>query len=129
MLQYTYKAKKDPQNTVTGTIEAENIDAALQKILKQGLIPFDIAPLTATTRMPTGARKKLRFFSKIKFKDVVMFTQQLADLTDAAVPLLKSLQLIEHQTVNPQFQEVVHTMYEIIRDGGSLAKALSAHTD
>ena len=129
MPQYTYKAKQGPTQIVDGTLEADTKESAVGKIIQMGLAPLDVAE--TNSGLSQSAPKKhltVRFSKSIKLGDIVQFTRQMSDLLDAAVPILRSLQIAEEQTANPYLREIIHSMYLVVRDGASFSEALAQHS-
>lgn len=135
MLTYSYKAKHGPDKIIDGVIQAEDRSSAIHKIIQSGFMPIDIiqAQEKDLSRKITSLQLKkilLHDFGvqKISLSDVVEFTQEMADLIDAAVPLLKSLQIISRQTKKLVLKKIIEDMYEFVKDGGSFAGALAQHS-
>ena len=57
-MQFVYKAKSGPAKIVDGTIEAERVDQAIKKIEGLGLVPLDVAPVSAP-----DAEESKKFFA------------------------------------------------------------------
>lgn len=75
---------------------------------------------------PGGARRRL-FGGRIGARQLAVFYSQLADLLKSGVPLLRSLELLEEQTGNPAFQQVLQDIREQVADGSRLHEALGRH--
>ncbi|MCA9333444.1 type II secretion system F family protein, partial [Candidatus Saccharibacteria bacterium] len=86
MLTFKYTAR-DPSTgkKVTSQLEAENEQAASKLISKEGLTPIEI------TAKQTSSKGLGRFLHRIKAKDKVLFSRQLATLINAGLPLVQSL--------------------------------------
>jgi len=131
MPEFQYKAKDGPQKLVDGVIEARNHDQAISKILELGLAPIDVNQKSGddsgSQTKKEGRSSKVRFSKKIKRNDIVLFTQQMGDLLEASVPLLRSLQIVSRQTQNSQLKEVIEKMIVSVRDGGSFSDGLAQY--
>ena len=55
------------------------------------------------------------------------FFAQLADLLRAGVSLLRALQILEKQSSNPSFSEILREVHVKVADGTSLADSMAAH--
>jgi type II secretory pathway component PulF len=134
MMRFHYTAKKSPQQIIDGTVQAEDRHTAVHKIMQLGLMPVDIEQAPEMER-PRLAQTQVNIkewlcgwnFSKIKLKDTVAFTQEMSDLTEASVPILKSLQIVSQQTRKPAMKAMIDQMYGYVQDGGSFADALGQH--
>ncbi len=126
MTKFSYKAKEGPNKIIDGVIDSENLDQAIRKIIKSGLTPIDVdvyVPQSPAKALP-GAKI---FIKKIKLTELASFSRQMADLVDAAVPILRALQLVAKQIQNPHFKVIVEDIYNIVKDGGSFSTALARH--
>ena len=129
MPQFTYKAKQGPAKIVHGTIEAESLDGAIGKIVRQGLTPLDVGSVNGESEKQPKSVKRIPFsFSKrVSLNELVQFTRQMSDLVDASVPILRSLQIVAGQIQNPYFKNIIETIYAFVRDGGSFSDALAQY--
>jgi general secretion pathway protein F len=131
MPAFKYKAKDGPQKLVDGVIEASSLDHAVRKIFELGLAPIDVnltmVDDSDSQTKKTGKPSRINFSKRIKRSDVVLFTQQMGDLLEASVPLLRSLQIVSRQTQNYQLKKIIEAMTVSVRDGGSLSDALAQY--
>ncbi len=129
MPKFIYQAKKSPTEIIDGVLEAENLEGAVEKIIKLGLSPIDVAADTRKERPVAKKAKDLSFsFSaRIRFSDVSLFLRQLGDMVDAGVPLLRALSVVVNQTHNPAFKDVIAKMQAYVQDGGMLSEAMAQH--
>jgi len=131
MPEFKYKAKDGPQKMVDGVIEANSHDQAVSKIFELGLAPIDVnqVMMESSNRQTkkSGNPSRIHFSKKIKRNDIVVFTQQMGDLLEASVPLLRSLQIVSRQTQNPQLKKNIEKMTMFVKDGGSLSDALAQY--
>ena len=153
MARFKYVAVDSKGKETQGELEADSQTLAIAKIREQQLFPTKIIPLVdkktadkkadkSAARAPAaGARpaKKAKggmmkleirmpaFMSKVKPKQLMTFTRQLATLIDAGLPLLRGLQIIMRQEKNPLLQRSVREITESIESGSTFAEALTAH--
>jgi len=62
---------------------------------------------------------------KIKLDDLTVFTQQLASMLEAGLPLVSSLEALQEQTENPVFQIVIREVRQDVSAGSSFSEATS----
>ncbi len=121
MPRYEYKAKDGPAKTVTGFMEAESREAVLAALDTQGLVPVWVK-----SAPPASQKQYSGFLSKrISFRDITLFTGQLASLLKSGVPILRAMSIISEQTENLRLSRVVEQIEMSIRDGNMLSVALS----
>ncbi|MFO7820718.1 MAG: type II secretion system F family protein [Lentisphaeria bacterium] len=69
-------------------------------------------------------KTKIRGVRKIKNTELCPFTQKLAAMLDAGLPLVQCMEALSDQTDNPEFRKIVVDIKERIEGGDSFAEAL-----
>jgi type IV pilus assembly protein PilC len=64
---------------------------------------------------------------KVKSKDVMIFTRQLATMIDAGLPIVQGLDILAQQTPNKTFAKVVKQVKQDVEGGETLATSLGKH--
>lgn len=119
MLTFNYQARNGTTGQkVKGQVQADNEQAAAKLIREQGLAPLDIQPADG------GGHRRLR---RIKTKDKVLFSRQLATLINAGLPLVQSLRNVAEQTTNKQFKLIINQIITDVEAGTSFHDALDKH--
>jgi len=119
MLTFTYEAKNaNTGKRVKAQVQADNEQAAAKVISEQGLTPLSIK------LEKTGGGFGLH---RIKTKDKVLFSRQLATLINAGLPLVQSLRQVAGQTTNKQLKVVINQVITDVEAGTSLSAALEKH--
>jgi type IV pilus assembly protein PilC len=122
MANFTYTAlTKDGQHR-RGDIEAESKDSAIEIIRKQGLKPLSIISKKKGTNILS-----MNISTKVKVKDLVIFTRQLATLVNAGVPLTRSLSTLQMQTESETLKKQLEQVVKRVEAGTSLGDALADH--
>ena len=124
MAQFTYTAIDTSGKRREGTLESESVGSATQLLTKQGLRPLAI-------KKASQGNDILAFFTKrqkVKTKDLVIFTRQLATMFNAGVPLVKSLATLQNQTENPLFKKHIQEISKDVESGLAFADALEKHS-
>jgi len=120
MLTYTYEAKNAKTGQkVKAQVQADNEQAAAKLLREQGLTPLSI-------KLEKGSRGG-RFHRRIKTKDKVLFSRQLATLINAGLPLVQSLRSVDSQTTNKPFKVVIGQVISDVEAGTSFSNALAKH--
>lgn len=122
MLTYQYTAR-DPKTgeKVKSTVQAGDERAAAKLIKQNGLALLDIKP-QGEKGLPGQ-----NFFKKVKIKDKVLFSRQLATLINAGLPLVQSLRNVSNQTTNKNFQIVINEVITDVESGKAFSEALAKH--
>lgn len=122
---FEYEALNTAGRAIRGIIDAESVRTARTKLRSQGFYPTDI-------REESGALfpRSLSFgvFGRVKAKELAQAFRQMATLLEASIPLVSSLSALIDQTGNPLLRKMLTQIRERVREGSSLADALSAHS-
>lgn len=122
MLTFVYTARDTSTNKVIhATVQAESERAAAKLLMGQGIVPLEI--------VEEGKKKNLlsRFTNRIRSKDRIIFTRQLATLINAGLPLAQSLRTLSEQTENKAMVAVINDIIASIEGGSSLSQAFGKH--
>ena len=122
-MRFNYQARTKEGEIQTGTVEAGSREAAVETLQRHGLLPVFLEEVSV---VPIYARS-LKFFQRIKLKDLTLFYRQLAILFGADVSPLESLRILGEQIGNPIFKEVIFQVENDIRGGEPLSSAMEKH--
>lgn len=123
-MRYTYTAIDKDDKKITGSLEADSPVIATQLLKRRGL-----RPVTVTSVKTDGIISKLPIIGakKVKLKDMVVFTRQLATMINAGVPLVRSLATLQNQTENETFKKTLVEVSHDVEGGLSFADSLEKH--
>src|SRR6202795_5003973 len=119
---YFFKAVAADGKLRTGTLSAETDRQVAAELKRQGLIPVYVG-----LEQKAAAALKLPAFQRGKRKDILFFTQELATLLNAGVPLDRGLSITAELTEHANFRTLVLDIVRLIKGGKSLADSLAAH--
>ncbi|HUS25758.1 MAG TPA: type II secretion system F family protein [Nevskiaceae bacterium] len=124
MLAFRYTAR-DPATgqTVKAEVQAENEQAAAKLVRKEGLVPTDIK---LADKAATGVMAR---FKRVKIKDKVLFSRQLATLINAGLPLVQSLRTVSTQTTSKPLKVIVNSVITDVEAGSALSAAMARHPE
>lgn len=120
MPKFLYTATKDGKK-ITGSVEASDKDGALLTLDHQGIKPLSMSEIAAKKSF------SLSLGSKVKIKDLVIFTRQLSTMISAGVPLNRSLATLREQTDNKYFKQTIQDVSKDVEAGKTFGDALEAH--
>jgi type II secretory pathway component PulF len=124
MLRYTYVARNPASGErVTATVEADSEQSAAKLIRSEGLVPVEIRV------SKSGGDGFFSRFNRIKAKDRVIFSRQLATLLNAGLPLVQSLRNVNNQTESKKLKLVISHIITDVEAGSPLAKAMGKYPD
>ena len=125
MPNFAYKAYDKSGKVVSGVMEAKDRSAVVSKLQGSGCYPLQVVEqeqskgvLSANVFAP---------FQRIGKKDIMTFTQQLAILLEAGLPLDRSLSILIELTENKKLAKVIENILSSLKGGSSLADALARH--
>ncbi len=118
---FNYKALDNSGTFVEGKMKAYAADDVTDEIVKRGFTPLEVEETNVFSRDISFKR------NKIKPKEVAVFARQFSTMSEAAVPIVKSLDILQEQTSNVAMQEVIKTMKLDISNGSTLADSLEKH--
>lgn len=141
MPNFRYTALDQNGAEKTGFITADNKIAAMEMVRSQGLLVRECVESTkaeakaaekkkATKKGGKGAKKEKksgRAGAKVKQKEMMVFTRQLATLIDAGLPLLQSLNVLSKQEPNPDLRATIGALGESVQGGSTFSEALGAY--
>ncbi len=136
MAKFEYIALNAKGEETAGTLDAGNRDDASAKLKGMGLFPTQVAPegqLTAAVKQKAKAAKKReakapkKAGGKIKSKNLMIFTRQLATLIDSGLPLLRGLTVLGNQEPNPVLKSTVNSLADSVQTGSTFSESLAQH--
>jgi len=121
-MKFTYTAVDNKGKQHLGTIEATSEAAVSQLLTRQNMRPVSIKQESKKAGILGSLTQK-----KVKLKDLVIFTRQLATMVNAGVPLARSLATLQAQTENETFKEHMQVIGKDVESGMTFADALEKH--
>ena len=126
MPTFSYKAKTQAGEVVSGTLPAGDRRMALAQLGRMGYYPLvvEAARVEKSADQPK-ARGGMR--GRPNSRDVLMFTQQLSSLLRSGMSLSQALGTLERRAQKPAFGAVLGQLRGAIVQGESLSDSLSKH--
>jgi len=140
MAQFSYKARRRSGEMVEGLLEVADRSAALLQIERLGLFPVAVdaakgSAAAASERvgrknalaalLPPTLREALMKKRKPKLQELATFTQQLANLLQAGMPLTVALNSMTHLESKGISSEVSKQLRQEVMEGRSLSDAMA----
>jgi len=120
---FKFKAVTPDGRVTEGTLEAADQNNALAKIQEQGQLPIKV--FSSEEKGMFGAELALPWKRKrVRRADLLVFTQELATLIGAGLPLDRSLTILGGLTENDYLREIVKDLLREIKGGKSLSDAM-----
>src|ERR1700728_5134650 len=119
MLTFAYQARNAKTGQkIKAQVQADNEQAAAKLIREQGLTPI------AIKLQKDGGNNRFR---RIKTKDKVLFSRQLATLINAGLPLVQSLRSVGEQTTNKPLRVIISQVISDVEAGTNFSAALQKY--
>ena len=138
MAKFRFKAVDSQGQEVTSTVEAETQRDAIEKIRAMKLTPKAIGQVREDAAPPPAAEKPKKkragdieiklpkiFKPRVKAKDLMVFTRQLATLVDAGLPLLRGLRVLHRQCQNETLKDALTGMIDTVETGNTFSESLA----
>jgi len=120
-MKFNYQARTKQGEVQTGVVEAGSKEAAIETLQRHDLV---VVFLEEISEVPLYTRS-LKFFQRIKPKEITIFYRQLAILFEANVSPLDALRILGEQTTNQLFKDLIFEIEEDVRGGETLSHAMS----
>jgi len=121
-MMYNYDAITPQGTKTTGQIDAPNENAVLESLQSRGLIVVAVQ-LVKTSSNSTG----FSFFNRVKMKDIVITSRQIASLFDAQVSAVRVFNLMAESSINPVLKYSLEQVSRDIQAGITIAEAMRKH--
>jgi type IV pilus assembly protein PilC len=122
MPRFAYAAIDANGTSVEGVTKADTIGEARSHLLDQSLYPVKIEE-------KRGALSLELTKEKVKKKELMHFTRQLAVFVKAGIPLTEAMEIIGDETTDVALQRTISHMVEDLRNGGTLSGAAGKHPE
>jgi general secretion pathway protein F len=121
MPSFRFKAVAPNGEVLQGLMDAGSTDEVVAKLHEQGNLPLEAVPADQAGGVGLGSLFRSTGVSQ---QDVANFTQQLATLVGAGLPLDRSLLVLAELAESPRLKRLVDRVRDEVRGGVSLSEAL-----
>ncbi len=122
MPKFAYAAIDTTGSSVEGTTKADTIGDARQILLGQNLFPTKLEEHRGSLSFELTKEK-------VKKKELMHFTRQLAVFVKAGIPITEALETIGDETEDIALRRTLTAMVEQLRNGGTLSAAARMHPE
>jgi type IV pilus assembly protein PilC len=119
MAEFVWEARARTGELKKGSMDAEDVEAVNTRLRSQQLTP-------------TKVKKKPKpfsfgFGSGVSGKDLVTFTRLFATMIDAGLPIVQCLEILQGQTDNLIFSNVLKDVKQSVEQGATFSDSLRRH--
>jgi type IV pilus assembly protein PilC len=122
MAAFAYSAINAEGIELTGEVHAPDLTAAREQLRVRGLLPDRLEEKSAS-----GEEGVRTTFKKIKPKTLQIFSRQFATMIEAGLNVVSSLVILEEQTDDAYFGQVIREIRADVEGGLLLSQALARH--
>ncbi len=123
-MDYKYIGYTEDKKLVKGMVAAVSHEMAKEYLASQGYQVLSLKP--AATFLPSWEKLFPSLF-RVKPREVIMFSRQLALLLESGTDIITSLQLLQAQITNRVFHKVLGEIISDLRAGNRLSVSLGKH--
>jgi type IV pilus assembly protein PilC len=120
MPMFEYTARSQTGQIQKGQMDVASKDDVSSYLRKNRLILVSVREAPKQIKLSMGG-------SRVKTRDIVIFTRQFATMINAGLPLVQSLNILAAQTENKTLAEVTRAVVYDVESGNTLADAFSKH--
>ncbi len=125
-MKYAYKIKTKDGLEKTGEIESPDKFAAAKSLRADGGVPVSISEVKNKKSGLTIPYLD-SIFGKIKLHEKIIFTKNLSGMLNAGLSLYRALTVLEKQTKNEKFRNILNSLLKEIDQGGTLSDGMSKY--
>ena len=119
MARFEYSALSPAGDIVSGELDGPDAATIIERLHEQALLPIHAVEKRAESfRLPV--------LKALPGRDLALFSQQLARLLKASLPLDRALEILTGLAAERRSGDVIRRVLERVRDGASLAEAMAA---
>lgn len=119
---FRYQARDKKNEVVAGVVQAVSTEVAEELLADQGFTIFNLKE-----EKEGFFQKSLNILNRVKIKDLVVFSRQLAVIISATIPLVQGLRILVNQTENEFLRGIISEVADDVEGGAKLSAALSRH--
>lgn len=123
---FSYKALDKVGAPREGTVDARNIESAIETVEGRG---YTIISLDPVEEEGSFADIKITWFERVTYKEIVILSRQIATLFEAQISPLRIFRLLASENSNPKIQRVFTEIGDDLQAGSPMSKAMSRHAD
>lgn len=121
---FEYAALDRLGKSIKGSIDAENVRAARQRLRTQGVFATDIRESLKAISEPSRDVKRFFVSNRVATSELAIATRQLSTLAGAGIPVVEALNALSDQIESITLKRIIIDVKEKVQEGSSLAKAM-----
>ena len=123
---FSYRAVDKLGTPREGTVDALNIESAIETIEGRGYTVISVDPLAGKSSI---LDIEFTWFERVSNKEIVILSRQIATLFEAQVSALRIFRLLGAEVENKMLQRILSEVSDDLQGGSTISRALSRHPD
>lgn len=120
-MKFKYKIQNKNNEIVQGVLESTDKFTLAREFRETGAVPLSIEEVKEKTGFFS---MKINLFSGISLSEKIMFTNNLSGMLSAGLSLNRALSILEKQSKNPSFRDIIRGLGEDISKGNTLSEGM-----
>lgn len=121
MPTFNYKATTTEGKTTEGQTDAADKFDLVKTLKSRGLTVI----FAREEKKSEWNMKRLNLIvASVKLREKIVFARNLGSMIEAGIALSRALEILERQTKNPKMRDVLHSVSEDIKNGGTLSEGM-----
>jgi len=121
-MRFKYKARTKEGKIIKGEAEAPDKFALARRMRGEQKFLISAGEIDTKKALSTFLSS---FLGSVRLRDRIVFARNMSAMLEAGLPLVRSLSVLERQTKNKRFKQVLGSLSQEIIKGGTLYKAMS----
>jgi type IV pilus assembly protein PilC len=122
MPTFTYKARNNAGQILSGTIQGDSREAAIDRLREMKLFIVSVEKKSAGL-----LSSEITLFQTIKIRDLAVFFRQFATMVSAGLTLVNCLEILTKQTENKLLAKQIDDVKTSVERGSTLADAFAQY--
>ncbi len=123
---FSYKAIDKTSTPREGTVDAQNIESAIETVEARGYTIISVEPVASKESV---FDIEISWFERVSNKEIVILSRQIATLFEAQVSALRIFRLLGSEIENVKLQRILNDISDDLQGGSSISRALMRHPD
>ncbi|NVN96779.1 type II secretion system F family protein [Candidatus Nomurabacteria bacterium] len=121
-MKFKYKEQTKEGKIIEGIVESPDMFTLAKEIRERGSVPLSV-------KESDGKDHKFSFnfeiFGSVSLSEKIMFTNNLSGMLSAGLSLTRAMTVLEKQTTNKTFNDILKSLIEEINKGGTLSGGMA----
>lgn len=123
-MKYKYKSQLSNGEKTEGFIDSPDKFNVARVLRERGETPISIELANDTTKKSI---MKINLFGKVSLSEKIIFTNNLSGMLSAGLALTRALIVLEKQSKNQKFKDIMNSLINEINSGGTLSDGMKKY--